>query len=121
MESSFATLKHNHVMKIPRSFDSVKTAKAWVDKFYAWYNSEHLHSGINFITPNECHEGKGPEIMKARNEIIAQMRLPNGEPVKRDPQEMPKMVSLMTFGRKVKKTERAVKAHEYKIGSKAAA
>ena len=27
----------------------------------------------------------------------------------------------MSFGRKVKKTERAVKAHEYKIGSKAAA
>ena len=63
MESSFATLKHSHAVPIPKCFESVKQAQEWSDKFYEWYNNSHLHSGIGFITPNDCHNGLGPKII----------------------------------------------------------
>ena len=72
MESSFATLKHSHSVPIPKSFSSKTEAQQWVNEFYTWYNGEHLHSGIAYITPNDCHAGKGEQILNRRNQIIAE-------------------------------------------------
>ena len=41
-----------------------------VDQYYHWYNHTHRHSGICYITPQQCYEGKGPDIIKKRNEVI---------------------------------------------------
>ena len=41
-----------------------------VDQYYHWYNHTHRHSGICYITPQQCYEGKGPDIMKKRNDVI---------------------------------------------------
>lgn len=70
MEASFRLLKHGHEVEIPESFDSLKQAQAWVDKYYFWYNNIHRHSGICYITPQQCYECKGEEIMNHRNQII---------------------------------------------------
>lgn len=113
-ESLFATLKHSHHMPIPKSFDSVTTAQKWADEFADWYNNCHLHSGINFITPAQCHRGEGPEIMEKRNEIIAKSLIPKSHKFK-----MPSKVSLMSFATRRKRVEKAVKENEYKAGSKA--
>lgn len=75
-ESFFATLKHSHQMPIPRCFNSVQVAQEWVDRFTQWYNNDHLQSGINYITPAQCHRGEGPAIMARRNEVIARSELP---------------------------------------------
>lgn len=63
-------------MPIPKSFDSVASSQKWADEFAVWYNNSHQHSGINFITPAQCHRGEGPEIMERRNEIIAKSLIP---------------------------------------------
>lgn len=108
MESSFATLKHSHSMRIPKSFETVQDAQNWVNKFYDWYNNKHLHSGIKYMTPNACHNGKGNEILANRNRIISQSTIP----IKRL-YELPKTVSLMSFAVKRKKIEQAIKKIEY--------
>lgn len=113
-ESLFATLKHSHHIPIPKSFGSVAAAQKWTDGFADWYNHCHLHSGINFITPSQCHRGEGPAIMERRNEIIARSKIPKSHKF-----SMPSKVSLMSFATRRKQVERAVKDQEYKRGSKA--
>lgn len=69
-------------MPIPKSFDSVASAQKWADEFANWYNNCHLHSGINFITPAQCHRGEGPAIMEKRNKIIANSLIPKSHKFK---------------------------------------
>ena len=108
IESSFATLKHCKSIRIPKCFDSIKQASLWVDKFYQWYNTKHLHSGINFITPNDCHQGLGDSIMEQRNEIVA-----NSGIMRKKPYKMPGKVSLETYAIKRKVAESANKNFDY--------
>lgn len=42
----------------------------WVDSYYDWYNNKHRHSGICYITPKDCYDGKGEELMANRNRIM---------------------------------------------------
>ena len=57
-ESLFKTLKYRP--SYPDSaFSSIDEARAWVNHFVLWYNTEHLHSAIRFVTPNSRHR-KGP-------------------------------------------------------------
>ena len=35
-----------------RGFASKEIAQGWVKSFADWYNGEHLHSAISFVTPN---------------------------------------------------------------------
>ncbi|HHW21150.1 MAG TPA: transposase [Thermodesulfovibrio thiophilus] len=43
-----------------------------------WYNTEHLHSSIGYVTPNEMRSGKAYEIFNKRNEgmEVAKMQHP---------------------------------------------
>ena len=70
MEASFRLLKHGHEVAIPQSFDTLSQAREWVNQYYEWYNNIHRHSGICYITPSQCYDGKGDEIMLRRNKII---------------------------------------------------
>ena len=36
-----------------KPFDTIEAARAWVTAFVAWYNAEHRHSGVRFVTPDE--------------------------------------------------------------------
>ena len=38
-------------------FATVLEARQWVEQFVHWYNTEHRHSAIQFVTPNERHQG----------------------------------------------------------------
>ena len=65
-ESLFKTLKY--CPEYPtKPFESIEAAIAWVTSFVAWYNGEHLHSGIKFVTPNSRHEGDDVLILEKRN------------------------------------------------------
>ena len=67
-EALFRTLKYRP--GYPRKpFASLEEARAWVETFVAWYNSEHLHSGIKYVTPNDRHEGRDVAILAARHEV----------------------------------------------------
>lgn len=67
-ESMFKTLKYCP-MYPSKPFESTESAKNWVEKFIQWYNEEHLHSGISFVTPGCRHRGEDHTILEKRNKV----------------------------------------------------
>lgn len=59
-------------------FHSLKAARDWVGAFVAWYNGEHLHSALRFVTPDARHFGRQNEILKRRHKVyeIARQQKP---------------------------------------------
>src|SRR3990170_4092293 len=54
-ESLFKTLKYRP--SYPDSaFSGIDQAREWVSRFVRWYNTEHLHSAIRFVTPSSRHQ-----------------------------------------------------------------
>jgi putative transposase len=47
----------------------LKNVGAWVSDFVRWYNHEHRHSGIRFVTPAERHQGLDKTILAARKGV----------------------------------------------------
>lgn len=77
-EAIFKTLKY--CPKWPENgFSSLTEARSWVDDFVVWYNSEHRHSGIRYVTPNERHEGKDTEILAKRKKLYQAAKMKNPE------------------------------------------
>lgn len=67
-EALFKTVKY--CPQYPsKPFASKEEALAWVSEFVQWYNEEHLHSGINFVTPGSRHRGEDIEILAKRNKV----------------------------------------------------
>jgi len=73
-EALFRTLKYRPWYP-ERPFQSLDEARAWVCAFVNWYNGEHLHSAIGFVTPNDRHAGRDVEILAKRHELYEQARL----------------------------------------------
>jgi putative transposase len=75
-ESLFKTLKY--CPSYPTTaFASIEEARAWVEEFVAWYNNEHLHSGIKFVSPTSRHEGRDVAILEKRNIVYKEAKLKN--------------------------------------------
>lgn len=49
-----------------RGFADLHAARQWAGDFVHWYNYEHRHSGIRYVTPAQRHTGKDREVLKAR-------------------------------------------------------
>ena len=64
-ESLFKTLKYRP--SYPESaFSGIEQAREWVSRFVKWYNTEHLHSAIRFVTPSCRHLGLDKAILTKR-------------------------------------------------------
>jgi putative transposase len=75
-EALFRTLKHTPAYpRLP--FLDVETAQQWVACFAAWYNGEHRHSAIRYVTPNERHSGREHDVLARRRELYEQARQSN--------------------------------------------
>jgi hypothetical protein len=57
-----------------KPFASLPEAQSWVDVFVHWFNSEHLHSSIRFVTPDDRHFGRGNEILHQRKQVYEKAR-----------------------------------------------
>lgn len=69
-EALFRTLKYRP--EYPRRpFATIESARAWVEDFVAWYNGEHLHSALRYVTPNDRHAGRDVAILAARRDVYA--------------------------------------------------
>jgi transposase InsO family protein len=67
-EALFRTLKHTPVYpRLP--FASLEAAQRWVQSFVSWYNGEHRHSAIRFVTPDQRHFGLEQDILARRNAV----------------------------------------------------
>lgn len=72
-EALFRTLKY--VPSFPtQPFDSIDAARAWVERFIHWYNVEHRHSAIRFVTPSDRHEGRDIAILRRRKAVYEAAR-----------------------------------------------
>ena len=72
-EALFRTMKYRPEYP-SRPFLSLEKAQAWVDEFIEWYNTEHRHSAIRYITPAERHNGEEADILANRRRIYEDAR-----------------------------------------------
>jgi len=72
-ESLFRTLKSRPAFP-GRGFASLADARTWVAAFVAWYNTEHRHSSIRFVTPEQRHRGQDRELLAQRHQVYQAAR-----------------------------------------------
>ena len=77
-ESLFKTMKYRPIYP-NKGFKDLTEAREWVAKFVHWYNHVHLHSGINFITPYQRHQGLDIDIMQNRIETYQKAKAAHPE------------------------------------------
>lgn len=75
-ESLFRTLKYRPEYP-SKPFEDIDAARVWVTGFVAWYNTEHLHSGIRFVTPDDRHFGREADILDKRKKVYERARKRN--------------------------------------------
>jgi transposase InsO family protein len=72
-EALFRTLKYRPEFPT-QPFADLGAARAWVEAFVHWYNTEHLHSAIRFVTPADRHAGRDGALLLRRAAVYARAR-----------------------------------------------
>lgn len=73
VESLFRTAKYRPEFP-DKGFADLDQARAWAAHFVHWYNHEHRHSGIRYVSPAQRHAGQDAAILAARHEVYSQAR-----------------------------------------------
>jgi putative transposase len=75
-ESLFRTMKY--CPQWPSvGFKDLETVREWVKTFVGWYNDEHCHSRISFVTPAQRHRGDDKSLLKKRTNVYEQAKEKN--------------------------------------------
>lgn len=77
-ESLFRTLKYQPTYP-KHPFSDLLLARQWVTGFVDWYNHEHLHSAIRFVTPQQRHLGLDKDILAKRTQVYRQAKIQHPE------------------------------------------
>lgn len=72
VESMFGKIKA--APQYPGRFLDLSQAVKYFERYFVWYNNEHLHSRIDFVTPNQCHLGQWEKIVADRQDKLKQNR-----------------------------------------------
>ena len=75
-ESLFRTCKYRPGYPV-EGFADVVAARLWVRDFERWYNREHRHSGLKFVTPEQRHRQQAPVILAERTALYEAARSRN--------------------------------------------
>lgn len=67
-ESQFRTMKYRP--EFPDRFGCLQDARAFGQRFFAWYNDEHRHSGLGLLTPAMVHFGDAPAVLARRQTVL---------------------------------------------------
>jgi len=67
-EAQFKTLKYRP--EFPKRFGSIQDARSFCRGFFTWYNMEHRHSGISYLTPEMVHYGYAKDVIDARQVVL---------------------------------------------------
>ncbi len=73
VESLFRTAKYRPEFPA-KGFTDLDDARAWAARFVHWYNHEHRHSGIRYVSPAQRHAGQDRSILEARHALYVQAR-----------------------------------------------
>ena len=68
-EAHFKTLKY--CPQFPERFGSIEDGRAFGQSFFRWYNREHRHSGLGFLTPAVVHFGEAAAVRAHRQHVLA--------------------------------------------------
>jgi putative transposase len=72
-EALFRTAKYCPLWP-QRPFDSIEQARAWVGRVVDWYNNDHRHSALRFVTPAQRHQGRDRGLLSERAAVYAEAR-----------------------------------------------
>ncbi|MFZ3119109.1 MAG: IS3 family transposase, partial [Variovorax sp.] len=75
-ESLFRTAKYRPEFPA-KGFASLDEARAWAAEFVRWYNLDHRHSAIGYVSPQQRHTGHDRAIPAARHALYAKARQRN--------------------------------------------
>jgi putative transposase len=67
-EGHFKTLKYRP--DFPGQFDSIEVALNFCRPFFSWYNFQHRHSGIGYLTPHVVHYGLADKVIEHRRLVL---------------------------------------------------
>jgi putative transposase len=67
-ESQFKTMKYRP--DFPERFGCIEDARAHCQTFFHWYNTEHRHSGIGYMTPHSVHHGHADAMLVTRQATL---------------------------------------------------
>lgn len=67
-ESQFKTMKYRP--GFPARFESIEAARAFCQTFFTWYNQEHRHSGIGYVTKRAMHVGDAKDVYDKRAQVL---------------------------------------------------
>jgi len=73
IESSFSTAKRHP--EYPGRFLDWEIAVKYFAGYFAWYNREHYHSGISYVTPDQAHQRLMDVIVREREDKLNKQRL----------------------------------------------
>jgi putative transposase len=76
VEALFRTAKYRPQYPA-KGFASLEDARRWASRFVSWYNHEHRHSGIRYVSPAERHAGQDLHILARRHELYLKARAVN--------------------------------------------
>ena len=72
VESAFGTAKT--APGYPGRFLDLEGSVRYFERYFQWYNTEHLHSGIDYVTPDQCHLGLRDQIVSERRAKLDRQR-----------------------------------------------
>lgn len=75
-ESLFKTLKYRPQFPLT-PFADLLQARRWVTELVHWYNEEHRHSAISFVTPAQRHAQTDQALLQARAAVYESARQQN--------------------------------------------
>jgi len=76
-EALFRTVKYHPTFPAMKRFETIEEARLWMIKFVDWYNNEHLHSGLNFVTPTQRHNREDKRIFTTRTKVYEDAKAQN--------------------------------------------
>ena len=75
-EALFRTAKYRPEFPT-KGFADLDAARAWAAGFVRWYNHDHRHSGIRYVSPAQRHAGEDRAILAARHDLYMRARALN--------------------------------------------
>ena len=73
VEALFRTAKYRPQFPT-KGFSDLEHARQWASSFVHWYNHDHRHSGIRYVSPAQRHAGEDRNVLKARHALYQQAR-----------------------------------------------
>lgn len=76
-EALFKTVKYHPTFPMAKKFETTLAARIWCEKFVGWYNKQHLHSALKFVTPEQRHKGDDVAIRQKRHHVYVAAKMRN--------------------------------------------